>query len=693
MKKTTILLLSILVTIVSFSQVAPDKYHIRFTDKDNSPYSIENPLEFLSQRAIDRRANQNIAIVENDLPVNPAYISSIAGTGVTILNVSKWMNSLTIYTTDQNALDAIDAFPFVQSTSKSSTFKPLSQKEKSSKPFFENETYGEFQESKEENAIKGTQSNYDYGSALNQIQMLNGDSLHDLGYDGAGMIIAVLDAGFLNVNSLTVFDSLWDNGQILGSKDFVDPQSPNIYGSHYHGCMVLSTMGGNLPGEMVGTAPKADYWLLRTEDGDTEYLIEELNWVSGAEFADSLGADVINSSLGYTTFDDSNQNHTYEDMDGNTAPITIGADIAASKGILVCNSAGNSGNGSWHYIGAPADGDSVFSIGSVNGSGIYTYFSSTGPTYDGRVKPNVVAKGQGTTIVNPWTGAIYTGNGTSFSSPVTAGMVTCLWQANPTKSNMEIMQVVEQSASQANSPDSLLGYGIPNYMIANRLLRSITLDVKVIIEGAYNGTEMETQLNSIMPLAQPYDNPPFNYTGDESVIGIPNPDIVDWMLVELRDAASPANATAAKAVAKKAAFLKSDGSIVDMDGLSILQFNLPISDSLYVVVWHRNHLGIISNFGLIKSGGAYSYDFTTDAGKAFGADAQKDLGSGIYGMISGDANADGTIDDLDKSGSWSLEAGLSGYLPSDLDMDGESNNVDKNGFWQINEGDSSQVPE
>ena len=696
MKKTTVLLFSILISFVAFSQVAPDKYQVRFTDKNNSPYSIDNPLEFLSQRAIDRRANQNIPIVENDLPVNPGYIDSIASTGVTILNVSKWMNSVTIYTTDQNALDAISAFPFVQSTGKNSSFKTLPKKEKSNKPFFENESFGEKTESNRQVSNKGIQGVYDYGTALNQIQMLNGDSLHDLGYDGAGMLIAVLDAGFLNVNSLSVFDSLWINGQILGSRDFVDPQSPNIFGSHYHGCMVLSTMGANLPGEMVGTAPQADYWLIRTEDADTEYLIEELNWVSGAEFADSLGADVINSSLGYTIFDDSNQDHTYEDMDGNTTPITIGADIAASKGILVCNSAGNSGNDSWHYIGAPADGDSVFSIGAVNGSGVYTYFSSTGPTYDGRIKPNVVAKGQGTTIVNPWTGAIYTGNGTSFSSPVTAGMVACLWQANPGKSNIEIMEAIQQSASQANNPDSLLGYGIPNYMVANRLLapviHSISLDVKVILEGPYNGTDMNTQFAGEIPLNQPYTNPPFNYPGGELVAAIPS-GVVDWVLVELRDAPSPNLATPAKTAERKAAFLKNDGSIVDLDGTSKLQFDLPISDSLYVVVLHRNHLGIISNFALKENMGTYSYDFTNSVGKAYGADAQNDLGSGVFGMFSGDANADGSIDDLDKAGSWTLETGLSGYLPSDLNLDGESNNGDKNNYWQVNEGNNSQIPE
>ena len=231
--------------------------------------------------------------------------------------------------------------------------------------------------------------------------MLNGDALHDMGYDGAGKIIAILDAGFLNANNLDAFDSLWNNGQILGTRDFVSPQNPNIFGSHYHGTMVLSTMGANWPGQMVGTAPKADYWLIRTEDGDSECLIEELNWVSGAEFADSLGADVINSSLGYTTFDDPTLDHSYEDMDGNTTPVTIGADMAVSKGMIVVNSAGNSGGSFWQYIGAPADGDSVFSIGAVDGLGNYAYFSSTGPTYDGRMKPNVVAQGQGSTIIDP----------------------------------------------------------------------------------------------------------------------------------------------------------------------------------------------------------------------------------------------------------------------------------------------------
>ncbi len=467
MRATFLLFLSVISILVT-AQVAPDKYWVRFTDKDNSPYSIENPGEFLSERAIARREAQQIPVVENDLPVNPGYLEQVAETGVTILNVSKWFNSVTIHTTDQAALNAINALPFVMSVQKSSGDSGDGY-EKFEKPFFANESIIAMPE---EAYLKSASSGntYDYGAGYNQILMLNGIALHDMGYAGQGMVIAVLDAGFMNADNLSVFDYLWDNDRILGYKDFVNPQNPNIFNSHTHGTSVLSTMGGNLPGELVGTAPEASYYLLRSEDGESEYLIEELNWVSAAEYADSVGADIINSSLGYTTFDDPSMDHSYQDMDGNTAPITIGADIAASKGILVVNSAGNSGGGSWQYIGAPADGDSVFSIGAVNSSGQYASFSSTGPTFDGRIKPNVVAQGQGSAVVSAWSGDITFGSGTSFSSPITAGMVACLWQAHPAARNTEIMEAVEQSGSLANNPDYQLGYGIPDYLVAHDLV-------------------------------------------------------------------------------------------------------------------------------------------------------------------------------------------------------------------------------
>ena len=471
MNKISTIIFFLCLAISAITQVAPDKYWVKFTDKNDSPFSINNPEQFLSQRAIDRRNLFGIEIAENDLPVNPQYIQAVSNTGVTILTISKWFNSVTIYTIDPNALNEISQLPFVKSLVLLSSVKNKPEDNHTTKPFFSNESYSIPQEGLMKSISQ--QNSYDYGSAYNQIHMLNGEALHDLGYDGEGKIIAVLDAGFLNADNLDAFDSLWINGQILGTKDFVNPQNPNIFGSHPHGSMVLSTMGANIPGQIVGTAPKADYWLIRTEDGGSEYLIEEINWVSGAEFADSLGADIINSSLGYTTFDDPGQDHSYEDMNGNTAPVTIGADIAVSKGMIVVNSAGNSGSGQWHYIGAPADGDSVFSIGAVDGSGNYAMFSSTGPTFDGRIKPNVVAQGQGSAFIDPGSGTVSYGNGTSFSSPITAGLVACLWQAKPGKRNTDILEAIQLSASQASNPDSLLGYGIPDYGLANSILAVI----------------------------------------------------------------------------------------------------------------------------------------------------------------------------------------------------------------------------
>lgn len=244
-------LLSLITYSTIFSQVAPDTYWIRFTDKNGSPYSINNPEAFLSPRAIDRRTAQGIAIQQNDIPVNQTYIDAVAGAGATVLNVSKWMNSVTVYTTNPSVITTIEGFSFVLSASKVSD---ETKKTTSIKPFIDNEKIDEEGINKIQTPGKSGQS-FSYGSAYNQINMLNGIALHDMGFDGTGMVIAVLDAGFTNANILSAFDSLWINGQILGTKDFVSPLSPNIFGSHSHGTNVLSTMGANLPGQMVGTAP------------------------------------------------------------------------------------------------------------------------------------------------------------------------------------------------------------------------------------------------------------------------------------------------------------------------------------------------------------------------------------------------------------------------------------------------------
>jgi hypothetical protein len=472
MKTRALAILLMLVSFTAGAQISPNKYFVRFTDKNSSPYSIDDPLEFLSQRAIDRRLNQGIPVDVTDLPVNPTYLQGVAAAGATILNPSKWLNGVSVFTDNPTIIDAINALPYVAGITKSPQPTPSSPgwTEDFDKPFFKNEVY---QEAIVSNLKQGYEIDlFDYGMGLNQIQMLNGDVLHEMGYRGQGKVIAVIDAGFYNANILDVFDSLWQNNQILGTRDFV--YGGNItYDGHPHGSMVLSCMGGNYPGQLIGTAPKASYWLIHSEDGNSEYIIEEYNWVSSAEFADSVGADVINSSLGYTEFDDPSQNHTYADMDGDTAPATIGADMAAKKGILVVNSLGNSGTDSWYYLGVPSDGDSVLGIGAVDGSGIYVGFSSHGPSYDGRVKPDVVAQGSDVYVVDPYGGGFGYGSGTSFSSPILAGMAACLWQANPTLSNMQIADAIRQSASQYLTPDDMLGFGIPDFVLANNILTII----------------------------------------------------------------------------------------------------------------------------------------------------------------------------------------------------------------------------
>ncbi len=475
MKRISILLLTFVASgMLASAQIAPDKYYVQFTDKDNSPYSIGNPEEYLSQRSIDRRTAYNIPIDMKDIPVNPQYLQGVKNAGASILNPTKWLNGVTIYTTNPSVVVAIEALPYVQSVDKSPVSPGNTEIEKT---FFMNESYGV---APAVNAQIKSVSVYDYGPSYSQISMIKGDQMHELGYTGKGIIIGVLDAGFDNADELPVFDTLWNNGQILGTRDFVDGGDVT-FNKHFHGTMVLSTMGGNYPGEIVGTAPEASYYLLRTEDGGSEYIIEEYNWVSGAEYADSLGADVLNTSLGYSDFpDDPAHNHTYEDMDGNTTPITIGADVAASRGMVVVNSAGNSGTSSWYYITAPADGDSVFTIGAVNSQGVPAGFSSNGPTYDGRTKPNVVAQGEGAYFASP-NGSFLYGNGTSFSSPIIAGMMACLWQANPDTNNMALINAVQESGSIAAAPDNKIGYGIPDFMAALNILTVIENDEEAVL--------------------------------------------------------------------------------------------------------------------------------------------------------------------------------------------------------------------
>jgi len=462
MKKIISLVLFSLFLQFSFAQTVKT-YLVVFKDKNNSTYSIDKPDEFLSEKSIARRQKQGIVINSRDLPVNATYINDVKSIGVTVVNHSKWMNALTISTNEESKLESIKKLSFVKEiilTADPSAIKIHSEK---------------FEQSKNTQAISANNSSQkavasllNYGPSFFQANQIGMDCMHDMGYMGQGMTVAVLDAGFFKADSLPAFDSIRMNNQILGCRDFVTGDTM-VYEDYPHGMNVLSCMAANLPGQLVGTAPKAKYWLIRTEDAFTETLQEEVNWLVGAEFADSVGVDVINSSLGYSKFDGGIGDHYYSDMDGNSTIISNAADWAVSVGIFVTTSAGNSGGPPWYKITAPGDADSVLTIGAVDSAGVIAGFSSRGLTFDGRVKPNTCARGVQAVIAANF-GGITTSGGTSFSSPITAGAVTCLWQANPSANILDLIYAIQSSATQALSPDSIQGFGIPNFCKADSIL-------------------------------------------------------------------------------------------------------------------------------------------------------------------------------------------------------------------------------
>ena len=468
MKKFALLVLALMAFVGVRAQIATNIYWVQFTDKNDSPYSIDAPEAYLSQRALDRRARLGIAIDEYDLPVNPQYLQAVAECGATLINPSKWLNGVSVYTSSSVVIDAINALEFVEVV-RNCENDPEAQKNKEISQSFEMKDSGMARNSK----------GY-YGGAQTQVYQLNVQQLHEMGFDGTGIVIAVLDGGFVGTDIHHCFDNMREEGRLLGVRDFVYG-STSVYSQSSHGTSCLSTIGAYDPNNMVGTAPKASFYLLHTEDGDHETILEEYNWVSGAEYADSLGVDVCSTSLGYIDFDSnmSQWDHPIEHFDGHTAPMTIGAEIAVSRGIICTNSAGNEYDG-YCTLGIPADAEHIITVGAVDGNGYRADFSSVGPTYDGRIKPDVMAMGEGTYVAsgNPggWYGDYYNGNGTSFSNPVLAGAVACLRQAFPNSSVQEICDVLRQTGDHADNPDNQYGYGIPDFAEAFNVLQLLHVD-------------------------------------------------------------------------------------------------------------------------------------------------------------------------------------------------------------------------
>lgn len=452
------------------AQIAPDRYWVQFTDKNNSPYSIDKPEDFLSDRAIERRNNYGISIDEKDIPVNPEYIEKVAATGAVILNPSKWLNGVTVEVPASFVLSEIKKLPFVKKT-RHLQDEPLKHMLKENSRRNEVATY-----SKNYTDYR----NY-YGKSYVQINQLNGIALHESGYQGQGMWIGICDSGFEGADTHKVFNKLREDGRLLGTRDFVY-KNGIVYSDDHHGTSCLSLMAGYVPNEFMGTAPLASYFLCRTENVNSESVLEEYNWVSAAELLDSIGVDVISTSLGYISFDDDSQTHDYSDLDGETCIITKGAEIACSRGILCINAAGNEGDNPFPYIGAPADAKSVLTVGAVKSNGERTYFSSIGPTYDGRIKPDVMAYGYNVTVASPT--YYYEGNGTSFACPILAGMATCLWQADKEKSAADIREILKQSANNYSNPNNEYGCGIPDFSLAFESLnlkKNEEFDVNVIV--------------------------------------------------------------------------------------------------------------------------------------------------------------------------------------------------------------------
>ncbi|MCD2259752.1 S8 family serine peptidase [Psychroserpens luteolus] len=438
------------IVLCQYNVFAQQDAWVFFNAKENVQASLDNPISILTQQAIDRKNAHGIAIDERDVPVNESYISMLKApeTGVTVFAKSKWFNAVYVRGSEVNINALVDDFDFVDYVDFADNSLDASTR---------------FAAVNDKFLVENNTVTFNYGDAQNQVEMINAHTLHLDDFTGEGIIIAVLDSGFSNVDTMGAFQRLRDNGDLLGGYDFVD-RNDNVYEftTSDHGTRVLSDMAGFVQDQFVGTAPDASYYLFRTEDVGSETPVEEAYWVEAAERSDSLGVHMINSSLGYKTYQNANYSYANEDLDGLTAFVTRGANIANEKGILVVTSAGNSGASG---VGAPADAAGVLSIGAVDDNGNYAIFSSQGSGIQPTQKPDVVAQGSGSFVVAD-TNTIISNNGTSFSSPIMAGGIASLWQALPNASHEEIKQYVRLSASQYTTPDYFLGYGIPDLQLA-----------------------------------------------------------------------------------------------------------------------------------------------------------------------------------------------------------------------------------
>ncbi|MDR2147220.1 MAG: S8 family serine peptidase [Tannerella sp.] len=421
--------------------------------KGISTYNIIDPEQFLSPDAIERRFLHEIPMDEMDFPIAESLINELQEIGFEPVIQSKWLKTIVVETKDSAKVEELKNVAFVDSVQcvwrgeNRTEIKPC---EEDTLRFFSQDKNLEIE----------------YGYADNQIRMLNGPQLHAKGYKGKNMRIAVIDAGFMNVNRIEAFAEL----HLLGIHNVTFPNR-SLYCDDEHGTKSLSCMAANLPGVMIGTAPDADYLLIKSEDTRGEFPIEEDFWIAAVEYADSFGIDVISSSLGYYKFDGMDSLYTQSDLDGKTAVTSRAAEIAAKKGILIVSSAGNEGFNDWGKITFPSDAEHILTVGAITADKQKSSFSSVGLTADFRIKPDVVALGSNINVISS-AGQIQSTNGTSFSAPTVAGLAACLWQAFPLLKNTDIIALIQNSASQSQMPDAQLGYGIPDFIKAYNTARN-----------------------------------------------------------------------------------------------------------------------------------------------------------------------------------------------------------------------------
>lgn len=419
------------------------RYRVSLTDKQTTAYSLAHPEQFLSPKALERRARQKLPVDSTDLPVSSVYLKQIADAGVKVVSTSRWNNTALVETDDTTRIARVRELPFVAETLKVWTSPDsIPPRDTRRKEWI--------------NPVKQTYKAY-YGAAQNQVEMIAVDELHKAGFRGQGITVAVIDGGFLNADAIPLLRHV----KIEGTYNFVHP-GWDVYAELDHGMSVLSCMAANQPYTMVGTAPEASYWLFCTEDPDCECLAEEDYWAQAVEYADSVGVDVINTSLGYYAFDDTSKNYRYCDLDGRTSLMSVIASMAADKGMVIVCSAGNSGDKQWKKITPPADAANVLTVGAVNADRKNANFSSVGYTSDGRVKPDVMARGGAAAVIRS-DGRVGSANGTSFSAPVLCGAVACLWQACPQWTAKDVIEAVRRAGDRYANPDNIFGYGIPDF--------------------------------------------------------------------------------------------------------------------------------------------------------------------------------------------------------------------------------------